>query len=284
MATGRAQVVRVTLVSAIVVLAAAGGSLLFTETASVTVSVPRQNLEAVATLAGGLGGGALPTERFQVYASESQQGSASTVQVSGRSTQVIQQSDFDAVRNALSVKVTNELGAALYAKSQGNLYVGDSQPDITVTSDHNVGDETPLFTITVSGAIGATAFSERDANVLMLAALKAKVPSGQELTDDPVQFIFQGRQVGPNADVLVTGDDVLVTGKADGYIVPKLSPQSLTSQIRGLSPTDAASSLQRTAPRSRVEIRTSPGAMPLLPVIADHISLTIVVEPARGHF
>src|SRR5207245_1432852 len=119
MGTGRSRMVRLTLVSAIVVLAAAGGSLLFTETASVTVSVPRQNLEAVATLAGGLGGGALPTERFQVYASESQQGSASTVQVSGRSTQVIQQSDFDAVRNALSVKVTNELGAALYAKSQG---------------------------------------------------------------------------------------------------------------------------------------------------------------------
>ena len=57
MATGRAQVVRVTLVSAIVVLAAAGGSLLFTETASVTISVPRQNLEALVTLAGGPGGG-----------------------------------------------------------------------------------------------------------------------------------------------------------------------------------------------------------------------------------
>jgi len=283
MATGRAQVVRVTLVSAIVLLGAAGGSLLFMETASVTLSVPRQNLEAVATLAGGLSGGALPTERFQVYATESQQGSASKVQVSGRPAQIIQQSDYDAVRNALTVKVTNELGAALYAKSHGKLYVGDSQPDIRVTSDHNVGDETPLFTIKVSGAIGATAFSERDANVLMLAALKAKVPSGQELTDDPVQFIFQGRQVGPNADVLDTGKDVLVTGKADGYIVPKLSPHALTSQIRGLSPTEAARSLQRTAPRSRVEIRTSPGAMPLLPVIADHISLTTVVEPGRGH-
>ena len=276
--------VRVTLVSAIVLLAGAGGSLLYTETASVTISVPRQNLEALVTLAGGPGGGTLATERFQASATESQKGSASTIQVDGRSAQVIQQSDYDAVLNALTVKVTNELGAGLLTNSRGKFYVGDSQPDVTATSDHKVGDETASFTIKVSGAIGASAFSIDDANVILLAALKAKVPHGEELTDDPVQFIFQGRQVGSNADVLATGNDVLVTGKADGYVVSKLSPQSLKSQIRGLSPTDAASSLERNAPGSRVEIRTSPAAMPWLPVMADHISLTVVVEPARGHF
>jgi hypothetical protein len=105
----------------------------------------------------------------------------------------------------------------------------------------------------------------------MLAALQAKIPPGQELTNDPVQIIYQSQQVAPNADVLVTA-------KADGFIIPKLSPQALSSQIRGLSPAEAAKSLQRAAPGSLVEIRISPSAAPFLPIIAGHISVTVIVE------
>ncbi len=381
MAPRRTQVLRAALVTAMVLLAAAGGGLLYTETASVTLSVKPQSIEAIVALAGGQSGGSLPTQRFQAGVTERQRGTASTVQVGaahasgfvrftyscttncvnpeavvpagtvvtnarsfgyatqgdatingstgtalvgvvatglgaswnsapetlttiisynrygqdltvtnpsaisggadGRLTQVIQQSDYDVVRNALTVKVNNELGLALFANAKGSLYVGDSQVAYTVTSDHNVGDETPSFTVEVSGTIGATAFSESQANAILMAALKAKVPPGQELTKDRVQFIFQGRQVGPNSDVLITGTDVLVTGKADGFVIPSLSPQSVRSQIKGLSLADAARSLQRTAPGSRVEIRVSPAASPWLPFIADHIAVTVVVEPAR---
>lgn len=370
---------RVALVSAVVLLAAAAGSLLYMETASVKLTVKPQSIEAIMTLAGGRSGGALPTQRFQASVTESQQGTASTVQVGaayasgfvrftyncttncvnpeavmpagtvvtngsfgyatqgdatittstgtavvavhatglggswnsapetlttivsnnpyghdltvtnpspisggadGRLAHVIQPSDYDVIRNALTVKVNNELGAALYANSKGSLYVGDSQVAYTVTSDHTVGEETPSFTIKVSGTVGATAFSESEANAILLAALKAKVPPGQELTNDHVQFIFQGRQVvEPNPDVLATGTDVLVTGKADGFVIPTLTPQSLRSQIKGLSPAEAARSIQRTAPGSLVEIRVSPAAMPWLPFIADHIAVTVVVQP-----
>jgi hypothetical protein len=363
--------VRAYLLSAMVVLAAAGGSLLYMETASVKVSVSRQSIEAYVSLSGGPTGGPLPTQRMQASITESLQGTASTVQISptyasgqvvfrcspacqrapviiaqgqlittakslgyatqepatittttgsatvtvransagaawnadidtltiiadnsdsglkvtnpaaiaggadARSAQVIQQSDYDTVRNALSVKVTNELGAALFANAHGTDYVGDPWPIFTVTSDHAVGDETPTFTVKMTGTVGATTFSEFQANAIMLAALKAKVPPGQELTNDPIQYIYQSHQVAPNADVLVTG-------KADGYFVLKLSPQSLRSQIRGLSPAEAARSLQRTAPGSRVEIRISPAWVLWLPIIADHIALTVVVEPARA--
>src|SRR4029077_11130759 len=68
-------------VTAVVLLAAAVGSLLYSETASVTLSVKPHSIEALVTLAGGPSGGALPTERYQVNVTESQQGSASTVQV-----------------------------------------------------------------------------------------------------------------------------------------------------------------------------------------------------------
>src|SRR4029077_3175584 len=192
----------------------------------------------------------------------------------GRLAQVIQQSDYDVVRNALTVKVNNELGAALWANSHGKYYVGDPQAVITATSDHAVGEEAPSFTITMSGTLSATTFSESQAKAIILGSFNAGVPPGQELTNDPVQIIYQSHQVGPDAGVLVTG-------RADGFVIPKLSPESVRSQIKGLSPGDAVRSLQRTAPGSRVEIRVSPAAMPWLPFIADHISVTVVVGPAR---
>jgi hypothetical protein len=370
------------LVTAVVLLAAAGGSLLYMETASVKLTVKPQGIEAFVTLAGGPSGGALPTQRFEASVTESQQGSASTVQVGaayasgfvrftyncttncispaaympagtivtnagsfgyatqgdatinassgtasvavratglgatwnsapetlttivssnryghdltvtnpaaisggadGRLAQVIQQSDYDVVRNALTAKVNNELGLALFASSKGSLYAGDSQVAYTVTSDHAVGDETPSFTITVSGTVGASAFSESQANAILLAALKAKVPPGYELTNDRVQIIFHGRQVAvPRTDVMNTGTDVVLAGQADAFVIPALTPQLLRSQIKGLSADSAARSIQRMAPGSRVEIRVSPAAMPWLPFIGEHIAVTVVVEPAR---
>jgi hypothetical protein len=353
--------VRAYLLSALVVLVAAGGSFLYMETASVKLSVPEQSIGTQVTLT------SLPTQRIQAKITESQQGSASTVQISptyasgqvvlscspacqrapviiapgqlittakslgyatqapvtittttgsatvnvratspgaawnadidtlkiiannsdsglkvtnpaaiagganARAAQVIQQSDYDTVRSALTVKVNDELGAELNTNAQGMLYVGDPQPVITVTSDHSVGDETPSFTITMTGTIGATEFSESQAKAIMLAALQAKIPPGQELTSDPVQIIYQGQPAGP-------GGDVVVVSKAVGFIVPKLSPQSLSSQIRGLSPAEAAKSLQRSAPGSLVEIRLSPSVAPLMPIFAEHISVTVILE------
>ncbi len=355
----RRQLVRAYLLSAAVVLVAAGGSLLFTESASVKISVPPQSVGAFVTLSN------LPTQRIAAQITESQQGSASTVPISptyatgqvvftcspgcqkapviiaqgtlittakslgyttrapvtittttgsapvavqatspgsawnadvntltiianntdpglmvtnpaaiaggtnARSAQVIQQSDYDAVLNALNVKVNNELGAALNVNAQGMLYVGDPQPVIVVTSDHSVGEEVPSFTITVSGKIGATEFSESQAKAIVLAALQATIPPGQALTNDPVQIIYQAQQVGP---------DAVVTAKANGFVIPKLSPQSLSSRIRGLSPAEAAKLLQRAAPGSLVEIWVSPAAVPFLPIIGDHISVTVIVE------
>jgi hypothetical protein len=358
-----------TLASVVVVLVAAGSSLLYIETATVKLSVQKQGIEAYVTLSGGPTGGPLTTRRFWAGATESLQGSASTVRVGatyasgyarftyncttqctrpeadipagtivtdgrslgyatqagatinstggtalvavratglgaswnvasdtlttiasdnpygpdlavtnpsamsggadGRLAQVIQQSDYDAVLKTLTDKVNQEFSAALFATANGADYLGDPSPVTTVTSDHAVGDETPSFTIKLSITDRATEFSEGQANAIMLAALKAKVQPGLELTNDRIQYIYQSHQVAPNAEVTVTG-------KANGFVLPS---QSLSSQLKGLSPADAAGSLQRIAPGSRVEIRISPAAMPWLPIIADHISLTVDVRP-----
>src|ERR1700674_1870141 len=367
MELARRQLFVAYVLSAVVVLIAAGGSILFVETATVKLSVPPHRVATQPTLWGGL-----PTERIHADVTDSQQGTASTVQVAptyasglvvfhcspacqkavsmppgtlvtsakslgyatqaavtvattgdsapvpvratapgaswnaepgtltvvpssqeanlhvtnsaaiaggadARTAQVIQQSDFDAVRNALTVKVNDELAAALKVNALGMNYISDALPTINVTSDHNVGDEVASFSITLTGTIGAIAFSESQAQTLLRSALQAQVPTSEVLTQDPIQAVYQVGQAGASGDVVLIA-------KASGYVIPKLSTLSLRAQIKGLTPTQAARALQGTAPGSTVEIRISPTAVPWLPVVVDHISLTVVVQPAAVPF
>ena len=259
MALSRSQLFVAYILSALAVLFAAAGSLLFTETADVKLSVPPQRVVALITLAAGL-----QTQRIHADVTDSQQGTASTVvtnptsaaghvvfscspackqapvtipqgtlvttakslgyttqaavmvttttgssapvavratapgaawnadantlttianspdanlhvtnaaAITGganpRSAQVIQQSDFDAVRTALTVKINDELAVALKFNAHGMSFVADGAPVINLTSDHSVGDETPTFTITMTGTSGAVAFSDSQALALI---------------------------------------------------------------------------------------------------------------------
>jgi hypothetical protein len=186
--------------------------------------------------------------------------------------QIIQQSDWDTVRAALETRVTDALDAALKVKAAQMTYLTDGAPTLTVTGDHKVGDKVTAFTLTMTGTTGATAFSTSDAQSLIRAALGAQVPAGQQLTSDPVQITWQILQPVPRGDVTVVG-------KALGWITPQLSTDTLRARIRGLSPADARKSLQRAVPGSEVEIRLSPVAVPWLPLITQHISMTVLVQP-----
>jgi hypothetical protein len=364
----RTQLVRAYILSVVVVLVAVLGSLLYMETASVTLSVPPQRLEANVTLSGGQAGADLNTQHIQATVTETQAGTASAVQVgptfatgkvvfsctrcaSGvtvqvtegtlvsnaqsftyatqaaasvtrarsatvavratatgadsntakgtvtviesspnpnlrvtnpsaitggtdvHTAQVVQQSDLDAVRATLAPTVTNALDVALKAKAVQMTYIVDGPPVLTETTDHKVGDQVNTFKMTMTGTIGATAFSDNDARALMRRALEAKVPSGQQLTDDPIAISWQVLRAGPNGAVTVNGT-------VAGYIAPTVSTSSLRLRIRGFSPAEARKLLERAVPGSTVEIQTSPASVPWLPLIAEHISITVVVQPA----
>jgi len=186
---------------------------------------------------------------------------------------VIQQSDFDSTRSALEAKVTAALGVALEAKAVQMTYIADGPPAFTVISDHKIGDQVGTFTMTMTGTIGATAFSDSDARALMRSALAAQVPSGQQLTSDPIDITWETQKAGPNGAVTVKGSAV-------GYVAPTLSTNNLRARIRGFNPADARRSLERTVPGSTAEIRISPFDVPWLPLIAEHISITVLVQPA----
>jgi hypothetical protein len=370
MTQNRTQLIRAYILSAVVVLVAVLGSLLYMETASVKLSVPPQKLVANVTLSGGQTGADLKTQHIEATVKATQGGTASVVQVgptfaSGRvvfsctrcasgtrvqiaegtlvnntrslgyATQaaatvtrtrsatvavratttgsswntakatitgidsspnrnlhvtnpsaisggtdihpapVIQQSDFDAVRTGLEAAISDSLNAALKAKAIQMTYIADGSPQLTVTSDHKVGDQASSFTMTMTGTLGATAFSDNDTRALMRTALEAKVPTGQHLTDDPIDITWQVQRAGPNGAVSVNGSAV-------GYIAPTVSINTLRARIRGFSPAEARKSLERTVPGSTTEIQISPVDVPWLPLISDHISITVLVQPASS--
>jgi hypothetical protein len=193
----------------------------------------------------------------------------------GRSAPVIQQSDWDSVLSLLTPMVSDALDLVLKSKAPDMSYIDNGPPLMTVTSNHKVGDIAQTFTITMTGRVGATAFSNLDAVALIRSALDARIPAGQHLTNDNVQITWQILQTSPNGDITVSGTAV-------GYIAPTLSTSTLQARIRGLSPADARKTLEREVPGSAAEIKISPAVLPWLPLIADHIKINIVVVPAPG--
>ncbi len=366
MTPNRRQMVRAYILSGAAVLVAVLGSLLFMETASVTLSVPPEKLVANVALRGGQASGDLRTVRIAATVTEAQGGTTNTVVVDGtyasgrvvfscraqcfgpvtvpsgtlvttsrslgyitpvavvvtrekpatvavratapgaswntapntvttivngsgelrvtnpaaitggtdaHSAQAIQQSDIDSVHAILAAKVTAALGAALKAKAPQSSYVVDGPPILNAVTDHKVGDQVASFTMTITGSTGATAYSDSDAVSLLRSALAAIVQPGQSLTSDPVQTSYQVQLTDFNGGLMLHGT-------ASGHVTPKLPIEDLKTQIRGLSPAEARKKLERAVPGSSAEVRVSPSVALWLPLITQHISVTVVVLPA----
>lgn len=188
---------------------------------------------------------------------------------SATTTLVVQQSDLDAVQAALSAKITQDLDAALRAKAAGLTILPVGPPSLNVSSDHRAGDRAPKFTVTITASASAVAFADSSAQALLRAALQQQVPAGYQLTADPLQWTYLVEPVG--------GGNARLAGTISGFVAPKLSPTTLGSQITGATPQEARARLQRDAPGSQVDIHVTPAGSPWLPIIANHITFTLIV-------
>jgi len=184
----------------------------------------------------------------------------------------ITQSDLDSVRSALAAKVTQELIVSLTVQAGGLNFAPDGQPDLAVTTDHKIGEKVATFTMTMEGKLGAVAFSESQADTIMRTTLGEKIPTGFKLTSDPIQTSYLAQHSGANGDLTLKGS-------ATGVIVPSVTADELKARIKGMRVESARAQLERVAPGTTVDITVKP-AVPWLPVLQDHINLTIVIETA----
>src|SRR6266849_4903721 len=185
---------------------------------------------------------------------------------------VIDQSDLDRVQLALTAKVTQDIDAVLKAQAEGLNYLTDGQPALKVTTDHKVGEQVPTFNMTITATLSAVAFSQAQADSLMRGALNQKLPKGFQLTADPIQTTYQVQK--PTG----TGD-ITIKGTGTGVIVPNVTAGELAARIRGMRVDAARRQLELLAPGTTVDISVKP-SVPWLPVLQDHINLTIVVLSA----
>jgi hypothetical protein len=186
-------------------------------------------------------------------------------------TQVVQQSDLDRVRTALTAQVLQDLGSALKAQAGGLGYATEGEPALKITSDHKVGDQVATFTMTITGTTSAIAYSEGKADALLRAALEKKLPKGFKLTSDPIQTSYQIQGSSQSGDVTIKG-------AAIGVAEPSVTANELKARIKGTRVEAARKQLMQVAPGSSVDISVKP-AIPWLPVLQDHIALTIVALP-----
>jgi hypothetical protein len=191
--------------------------------------------------------------------------------VDGRVTQIVQQSDVDAVQAALAARVGDELRSAMSARAQGMTYLVDASPSTSFTSDHAVGDEAPTFIVTLTGKEGARAFSNSAAQEILRPVLQLLVWPGYQLSD-PILADYQ-LQSGE-------GTNLVVTAHALAFAMPKLLSETEGTRLKGLGLADAYARLRQDFPGSSADIRTSPLALPWLPLAGDHINLTVTVAAA----
>ena len=179
----------------------------------------------------------------------------------------ITQSDLDSARSALTTEVTGELANALSDKAAGMTYVADSSPSLNFSSDYRVGDKVSTFTLTVNATLGASAFSNDEADPLVIDALASKVPAGYRLDQDiHITYAFVD---GPDPGQLrVIADGV-------GGAIPTESASLIASLIRGRSVADARSSLRAAFAGASVDISTRPLPFPILPILPNRIAVLI---------
>jgi hypothetical protein len=189
-----------------------------------------------------------------------------------RSLPVVQQSSVDAAIKSLMNKVSSELPAQLQAKANGLGYVTTGAASYTTGGNYRVGDHAPFVTVQVTGTQSAIAFPAADARAHLRQALSRQVPSGYELAPDEISASFSARPATATSDAAVTGS-------ASGYMIRAIDVRALADGLRGQSVTAADALLRRASEDGAPQIRMSPVAMPYLPMMADHISVLIVVAP-----
>ena len=190
-------------------------------------------------------------------------------------TQVIQQSDIDGVQRDLTARIADKLRATLMGEAPGMDLVADGPPSFNTHTDHAVGDSVPSFTMRITGKVGAVTFSESSAQALVRSMLQPLVQPGYKLTSEPIQTSYQIIQV-------ITSGRATVRVTAVTVAIPTLSAHRLSTRLKGLSVIDANKEIQREFSGNQGDISLKPVALPFLPLIADHIRPTLIVEPANG--
>jgi hypothetical protein len=182
---------------------------------------------------------------------------------------VIQQSDIDAVMQALSGQLNPKVLNDLTTQASGKHMVAGPTPAVQSSSDHALGDEIGSFSTTMTVRATAVVFENAVVRKLLSDTLKRKVAYGSELTSsDQIKTTYD--LASSTADGNVT-----LNGHADGFTVLIFSQPAMRGHIKGHSPSTARVFLQGLPNVVDVIIRQDPIGLPWLPFFSSRIAIHI---------
>jgi hypothetical protein len=185
-----------------------------------------------------------------------------------RTATVIQQSDIDSIKDAVSRDAVPRVTDQLNSKANGQkLVIVGGQPQVTVTADHKLGDEVSGFGVTVKVTGDGVVFDEKVVKGLLKTALQRKLPSGTQLTSN-VNLTYDA--INPTAD-----GQIQLNGHATGFYTPVFLESAIRSHIKGMSPGKAHAFLQSLPNVVDARVVQSPFGLPWLPLFTSRISLKV---------
>jgi hypothetical protein len=189
------------------------------------------------------------------------------------SSPLLTEADFDAGRAQLEAELRQSIAQQLAAAGQPNEKLSPSiifgPPHYT--TDHQPLDKVPSFSGTMSMTGEGDFYVDADVAKAFQAYLAQRVPTNEQLlTGSPIQVSYQLLNA-------TQGGNLTFVGSASAYVAPKLDEAKIRADIVGRPVTAAKLYLQKLPIRS-VTIKEQPIPLPLMPLIADRISLVYTVQ------
>jgi hypothetical protein len=189
------------------------------------------------------------------------------------STPQMTTSDFDAARAQLEQEIHQTIAQHIQAAGQP----GEKLSEVIIygapqfSTDHQPGDKVPSFTGTMTVTGEGDFYVDGDVIAAYKAHLAQQVPNNlQLLTDSPIQVTY--RLLSATKGGLLT-----FVGTASAYVAPTLDEKQIRAAIVG-RPTSEAHFYLSKLPVKSVQIKESPVALPLMPLLDKRITLDYRVE------
>ncbi|MGI8609149.1 MAG: hypothetical protein ACR2MY_07995 [Candidatus Dormibacteria bacterium] len=187
---------------------------------------------------------------------------------------VVGQADIDKTKNALGATLSQKVRDDIKAKAGKDTVLADTQTiDVSISTDHQPGDEVPTFNATVTVKGKATTVSEDKLKALLKASLDAQVIAGYHLTDNVPKLTYTLVQHDENGGAVWNGS-------ASGFQATAVSENDVRAKVSGKSPKEAVAYVQGHLDAQSASVTISPPFVPWLPFIAGNIKFRTQVQNA----
>jgi hypothetical protein len=187
---------------------------------------------------------------------------------------ILQTSDVETARSALDAQIRKQIQDDLLKQVAPGEKLSDQlvfqPPDFN--ADHKVGDVVTGFNATMSLTAEGDFYVADDVTKAFTELLTKKVPQGQQLTDNKPAVDYQVTNAS-------TGGHLQFTGRASGFLAPKIDFDQLRGRLAAQS-LPAAQAKLKAMPIKSADIKESPFKLPFMPLTASRIHVTYEVEPS----